>query len=104
MVKNVDDDPEETKSIFVENSRDVKPPKVEAKLNLDGASIHVKAKLNLDGVSINKIPITISISVFWSFTGIFQVFEKGQFLKGCFLCEKGFGERRVFFFEMALLM
>lgn len=59
MVENADDDPEETKPIFVENSRDVKPAKVEAKLNLDGASI-------------NKIPITIPISVFWSFTGIFQ--------------------------------
>ena len=33
------------KLIFVENSGDVKPPKVESKSNIDGASVHVEASL-----------------------------------------------------------
>jgi len=45
MVENADDDPGETKPIFVKNSGDVIPPKVEAKPNIEGAFIHVKASL-----------------------------------------------------------
>jgi len=43
MVENAEDVPGETKPNFVEISRDVKPPKVEAKPNIDGASVHVEA-------------------------------------------------------------
>jgi len=38
----------ETKPIFVENFGDVKPPKVEAKPNIDGASVHFEASLHVD--------------------------------------------------------
>jgi len=48
MVENADDDLEETKPIFVKNSRDVKLPKVEAKPNIDGAFVHVEASLYVD--------------------------------------------------------
>jgi len=48
MVENADDDPIETKSIFVDNFGDVKPPNVEVKPNIDGASIHVEASLYVD--------------------------------------------------------
>jgi hypothetical protein len=48
MVENADDDPGETKPNFVENFGDVKPPKVEAKPNIDGASVHVEASLYVD--------------------------------------------------------
>jgi len=43
MVENAKDDPGETKPNFVEKSGDVKPPKVEAKPNIAGASVHVEA-------------------------------------------------------------
>ncbi|KEH16076.1 hypothetical protein MTR_0341s0040 [Medicago truncatula] len=43
MVENAEDVPGETKQNFVENSGDVKPPKVEAKPNIDGASVNVEA-------------------------------------------------------------
>ncbi|KEH22570.1 OTU-like cysteine protease [Medicago truncatula] len=43
MVENAEDVTRETKPNFVEFSRDVKPPKVEAKPNIDGASVHVEA-------------------------------------------------------------
>lgn len=45
MVEKADDDLGETKPIFVENFGDVKPPKVEARPNIDGASVHVEASL-----------------------------------------------------------
>ena len=48
MVENTDDDPGETKPIFVENSEDVKPSKVEPKPNINGAPLHVKASLYID--------------------------------------------------------
>jgi len=48
MVENADDDPGETKPNFVEKSGDVKPPKVEANPNIDGASVHVEASLYVD--------------------------------------------------------
>ena len=50
MVENAEDDPREreTKPNFVEKSRDVKPPKVEVKPNIDGAFIHVEASLHVD--------------------------------------------------------
>jgi hypothetical protein len=48
MVENVEDDPGETKPNFVKKSGDVKPPKVEAKPNIDGASVHVEASLYVD--------------------------------------------------------
>ena len=38
----------ERQLIFVENFGDVKPPKVEAKPNIDGASVHVEASLYVD--------------------------------------------------------
>lgn len=43
MVENAEDVPGETKPNFVETSGDVKPPKVEAKPNSDGAFVHVEA-------------------------------------------------------------
>ena len=43
MIDNAEDDPGEIKSNFVEKSKDVKPPKVEVKPNIDGASVHVEA-------------------------------------------------------------
>ncbi|KEH24907.1 hypothetical protein MTR_6g007833 [Medicago truncatula] len=43
MVENAEDVPGETKPNFVEFFGDVKPPKVEAKPNIDGASVHVEA-------------------------------------------------------------
>jgi len=48
MVDNAEDDPGETKLNFVKKSRDVKPPKVEAKPNIDGASVHVEASKYVD--------------------------------------------------------
>ena len=48
MVENADDDPVETKLIFVDNFGDVNPPKVEAKPNIDGASVHVETSLYVD--------------------------------------------------------
>ena len=48
MVENAEYDPGETNSNFVEKSRDVKPPKVEAKPNIDGASVHVEASKYVD--------------------------------------------------------
>jgi len=48
MVENADDDSFETKLIFVDNFRDVTPPKVEAKPNIDGASVHVEVSLYVD--------------------------------------------------------
>lgn len=43
MVENAEDVQGETKRNFVQISGDVKPPKVEAKPNIDGASVHVEA-------------------------------------------------------------
>jgi hypothetical protein len=43
MVENAEDVPGETKQNFVQIFGDVKPPKVEAKPNIDGASVHVEA-------------------------------------------------------------
>ena len=43
MVENAKDVSGETKPNFVEKSGDVKPLKVEAKPNIDGASVHVEA-------------------------------------------------------------
>ncbi|AES95897.1 hypothetical protein MTR_5g030790 [Medicago truncatula] len=48
MVENADDDPGETKLFFVENFGDVKPPKVEAKPNIDGVSVNVEASSYVD--------------------------------------------------------
>jgi len=48
MVENMEDDPGETKPNFIEKSRDVKPPKVEAKTNIDGAFVHVEASKYVD--------------------------------------------------------
>jgi len=48
MVENAEDEPGETKPNFVEISGDVKPPKVEAKPNIDGASVHVEASKYVD--------------------------------------------------------
>ena len=48
MVKNAKDDPGETKLNFVEKSGDFKPPKVEAKPNIDGASVQVEASKYVD--------------------------------------------------------
>jgi len=48
MVESAEDDPGETKPNFVEISGDVKLPKVEAKPNIDGVSVHVEASLYVD--------------------------------------------------------
>jgi len=48
MVENMDDDPGEPKPNFVKNFGDVKPPKVEAKPNIDEASVYVEASLYVD--------------------------------------------------------
>jgi len=48
MVENLEDDPRETKPNFVEKFEDVKKLKVEAKPNIDGASVHVEASLYVD--------------------------------------------------------
>jgi len=48
MVENAEDVPGETKPNFVEIFGDVKPPKVEAKPNIDGASVHVEASKYVD--------------------------------------------------------
>ena len=45
---NTKDDSGETKPNFVKKSGDVKPPKVEAKPNIDGASVHVEASKYVD--------------------------------------------------------
>lgn len=47
-IDNAEDDSGETKPNFVEKSRDVKLPKVEAKPNIDGASVHVEASKYVD--------------------------------------------------------
>jgi hypothetical protein len=43
MTENAEDVSGETKRNFVQISGDVKPPKVEVKPNIDGASVHVEA-------------------------------------------------------------
>jgi len=48
MVENTEDIPGETKPNFVEIFGDVKPPKVEVKPNIDGASVHVEASKYVD--------------------------------------------------------
>jgi len=48
MVENAEDVPRETKPNFVEIFGDVKPPKVVAKPNIDGASVHVEASNYVD--------------------------------------------------------
>jgi len=48
MVDNAEDDSGEAKSNFVKKFGDVKPPKVEAKPNIDGASVHVEASKYFD--------------------------------------------------------
>jgi len=45
---NAEDNPGETKPNFLEKSGDVKPPKIEAKPNIDGASVHVEASKYVD--------------------------------------------------------
>ncbi|KEH26308.1 hypothetical protein MTR_6g452470 [Medicago truncatula] len=52
IVKNAKDVPGETKENFVENSRDVKPPNIEAKTNIDGASVHVEASKYVGGSGV----------------------------------------------------
>jgi len=52
IVENADDDPVETKPIFVDNSGDVTPPKVEAKPNIDGPYVHVEALLYVDSTVV----------------------------------------------------
>jgi len=55
MVENAEDVPGETKSNFVEISGDVKLPKLVAKPNIDGTSVHVEASKNVDsGVLCNS--------------------------------------------------
>ena len=60
MVENAKDVSGETKPNFVEISRDVKPPKVEAKPNIDGASIHVEASKYVDSVSSHFMPTKLT--------------------------------------------
>ena len=48
MVENAKNVPGETKPNFVEISGDVKLPKVEAKPNIDEASVHVAASKYVD--------------------------------------------------------
>jgi len=48
MVENAEGDPGETKLNFVKKSGDVKVPKIDAKPNIDGASVHVEASLYVD--------------------------------------------------------
>jgi len=48
MVENAKDVSGETKPNLVKISGDVKPPKVVAKPNIDGASVHVEASKNVD--------------------------------------------------------
>ncbi|KEH16353.1 hypothetical protein MTR_0219s0080 [Medicago truncatula] len=50
MVENAKDVPGETKPNFVEFFGDVKSSKVEAKPNIDGASVHVEASNSSSGV------------------------------------------------------
>uniref|UniRef100_A0A494G8Q3 Uncharacterized protein n=1 Tax=Solanum lycopersicum TaxID=4081 RepID=A0A494G8Q3_SOLLC len=52
MVENAEDVPGETKQNFVENSGDVKPPKVEAKPNIDGAFVNVEASKYVAGSGV----------------------------------------------------
>ncbi|KEH33281.1 hypothetical protein MTR_3g434990 [Medicago truncatula] len=52
MVENAEDVPGETKQNFVEISGDVKPPKVEAKPNIDGAFVHVEASKYVGGSGV----------------------------------------------------
>jgi len=62
MVENADDDPGETKLIFVENSGEVKLPKVEPKPNIDGASVHVEASLYVDS---GVVPLDVNDDSFF---------------------------------------
>ncbi|KEH36024.1 hypothetical protein MTR_3g110070 [Medicago truncatula] len=52
MVENAEDVPGETKENFVENSGDVKPPKVEAKPNIDGVFVSVEASKYVAGFDV----------------------------------------------------
>ncbi|KEH33960.1 hypothetical protein MTR_3g455770 [Medicago truncatula] len=52
MVENAEDVPGETKPSFVKIFGDVKPPKVEAKLIIDGASVHVEASKYVCGSGV----------------------------------------------------
>ncbi|KEH25372.1 hypothetical protein MTR_6g018990 [Medicago truncatula] len=55
MVENAEDVPGKTKPNFVEFSGDVKPPKVEAKSNIDGGSVHVEASKYVSGSGVLPI-------------------------------------------------
>lgn len=67
MVKNAKDVPGETKENFVENSGDVKPPNVEAKTNIDGASVHVEASKYVGGSGVLPLqPHEVDTAKFFS--------------------------------------
>ena len=66
-VENADDDPGETKPIFFENSGDVKPPKVEAKSNIDGASVHVEASLYVNSGVVPLDASEVDMTLFFFF-------------------------------------
>jgi len=54
---------QERQPIFVKNSGDVKPPKVKAKPNIDGASVHVETSLYGDSgvfpLDANEVDTTL---------------------------------------------
>jgi len=66
MVENAEDDMGETKPNFVEKFRDVKPPKVEAKPNIHGASVHVEASLHVDSNFLPLHAIEVDTAKFFS--------------------------------------
>ncbi|AES95970.2 FAR1 DNA-binding domain protein [Medicago truncatula] len=56
-----------TKQNFVENSGDVKPPNVEAKPNIDGASVHVEASMYVGGSGVLPLqPHEVDTAKFFS--------------------------------------
>jgi len=68
MVENADDDPGETKPNFVKNSGDIKPPKVEAKPNIDKLPSMLKLHYMLTPVSSHLMPTKLTqLCVFFSF-------------------------------------
>ena len=77
MTENAEDVSGETKRNFVQISGDVKPPKVEVKPNIDGASVHVEASKYVDSsvLPLHAHKLTR--------LGFFQTMLSGKIEKNC---------------------
>ena len=77
MVENAKDVSRETKPNFVEISGDAKRPKVEAKPNINGASVHVEASKYVDSGVLALHAHEVDTA------GFFQTTLSGKIEKNC---------------------